>query len=328
MIAGYAVTNGKLRQLSDIAAQKDEAVWIDLLRPTEEEEKTLEAALGFDIPTRAEMEEIEVSSRLYVYEGATYMTALVPSGTDKGQPVVSPVTFALEGARLLTIRYEDPRVFSAFAARAQKASLGCASADAVLISLLEAIIDRLADILEHAASDADRISVEIFIKPGANLSRPRDFQRVLIELGRAGDLVSKIRDSLGTFERLIGFLILTIDQRLSVDKKAARDLKARLKTASRDVGSLTDHVSFVSQKITFLLDATLGLINIEQNQIIKIFSIAAVSFMPPTLIASIYGMNFEFMPELSSPYGYPVAIGAMLLSAVLPLLYFKKRGWL
>ncbi|HOP19620.1 MAG TPA: magnesium transporter CorA family protein [Amphiplicatus sp.] len=328
MITGYGVSDGKIRSLSDLLAQKEEAVWIDLLRPTNEEEKALEAALGIDIPTREEMEEIEVSSRLYTDGGVSYMTALIPSRTEADDPVVSPVTFALTGSRLLTIRYEDPRVFPGFAARAQKTSMGCVNADTVLIGLLEAIVDRLADVVERAANDADRISNEIFRQAGGNMSRARDFQRVLVELGRTGDLNSKIRDSLVTLERLFGFLILAADQRFENDKRAEKDLRARLKTLSRDAQSLTDHVSFVSQKITFLLDATLGMINIEQNQIIKIFSVVAVCFLPPTLIASIYGMNFHFMPELSSRLGYPTVIIVMTLSAILPLLYFKKRGWL
>jgi magnesium transporter len=107
-----------------------------------------------------------------------------------------------------------------------------------------------------------------------------------------------------------------------------KDIKARIKTLSRDLGSITDHANFLAGKVNFLLDATLGLINIEQNAIIKIFTVAAVAFLPPTLIASIYGMNFDFMPELKWHYGYLVAIGLMILSAVLPMWYFRRRGWL
>lgn len=332
MIAGYAVSEGKLRALSDIIAEKNDAVWIDLLCPSIEEEKALEDALDVQIPTREEMEEIEVSSRLYTEGDETFMTALLIAQAEGAEPVISPVTFALIGDRLLTIRYEEPRAFAAFSSRAQKTAHGCADAETILINLLEAVVDRLADILERNASDADRISSEIFRKTDASAPRSRDFQRVLVDLGRTGDLASKIRDSLATLERLFGFLSLVIDQRLakrgSVDKKAEKELRARIRTLQSDAESLTSHLSLVSQKVTFLLDATLGMINIEQNQIIKIFSVVAVAFLPPTLIASAYGMNFEFMPELSSPLGYPVAIIAMILSAVLPLLYFRKRGWL
>lgn len=332
MITGYAVADGKLRALSDLQAQKAEAVWIDLLRPTPEEESSVEAALSTDIPTREEMQEIELSSRLYADNDEAFMTALLLAQAEGAQPLASPVTFALVGNRLLTIRYEEPRVFAAYASRAQKVSMGCADAESTLIGLLEAVIDRVADILERTANDADRISSEIFRRAEAPMHRARDFQRILVELGQTGDLASKIRDSLVTLERLFGFLSLTLDQRFAKravgDKKAEKEIRARVRTLQRDAESLANHLTYVSQKVTFLLDATLGMINIEQNQIIKIFSVAAVAFLPPTLIASIYGMNFDFMPELSSSYGYPVAIVAMILSAVLPMLYFKRRGWL
>ena len=323
MIAGYALAEGKLRPLKDLVSEASEAVWVDLLRPTAEEEKAVESALGVEAPTREEMDEIEISSRLYTENEASYMTALVLSHTDADDVVIAPVTFVLAGTRLLTIRYEEPRVFPAFAARAQKAQIGCVSAETILVGLLEAIVDRLADVLERATRDTDRISHEVFEMRGAKPNKSGDFQRIIVELGRKGDLASKIRDSLVTLARLFGYLALH-----AANGRADKDLKARIKTLARDAASLTDHVSYMSQKITFLLDATLGMINIEQNAIIKIFSVAAVCFLPPTLIASIYGMNFEHMPELATRWGYPVVILLMILSALLPLAYFKKRGWL
>jgi magnesium transporter len=236
------------------------------------------------------------------------------------------------------VRYEDPRFFGAFAKRAQKTATGCTNADAVLAHLLEAVIERLADILERAAHDIDAISRNIF-QPAAKPApaeppqakgkarrkqpRTRDFQVILEDIGRKGELASNIRDSLVTLQRLFTFLA-----QLAAERKPGKDIQTRIKTLSRDAQALSDHVSFLSQKITFLLDATLGMINIEQNAIIKIFSVAAVVFLPPTLIASIYGMNFEHMPELEWPFGYPFAIGLMILSAVLPYLFFKRRGWL
>jgi len=323
MIAGYAVAEGKLRPLTDVAAEKDGAVWVDLLNPTPEEEKALEAALGVEIPTREEMHEIEISSRLYMEDGAAFMTAMIMSHTDSDEAVISPVTFVLVGPRLLTIRYEEPRAFAAFPARAQKAQLGCVSSETILVGLLEAIIDRLADVLERATHDTDKLSRDVFQMKGGKPAKSGDFQKIIVELGRKGDLASKIRDSLVTLARLFGFLALH-----AAEGKTDKELKARIKTLARDAGSLSDHVSYMSQKITFLLDATLGMINIEQNAIIKIFSVAAVAFLPPTLIASIYGMNFEHMPELATRWGYPVVIALMILSALLPLAYFKKRGWL
>ncbi|MGE0408304.1 MAG: magnesium transporter CorA family protein [Amphiplicatus sp.] len=331
MLTGYATAEGRLRALNDVFSEKESAVWIDILRPTAEEETSLEKALAIEIPTLEEMQEIEVSSRLYTDGDAAFMTALILSHTDGDDPNISPITFALAGGRLLTIRYEDPRAVSGFISRAQKTSFGCASAESILVALLEAIVDRLADLLERIAADTDKLSREIFRAPGKRPTASRDYRRHIVELGRKGDFASKVLDSLVTLERLFGFLILQTDQRATAPdggKKPDKELKARLKTLGRDAHSLTEHVTHVQQKVTFLLEATLGMINIEQNAIIKTFSVAAVAFLPPTLIASIYGMNFDVMPELGWPFGYPFAIGLMFLSAILPLVYFKQKGWL
>lgn len=323
MLFGYlAAEGGRFTPLADVVADCRGAIWIDLLRPTLEEETGLEAALGLDIPTREEMEEIEVSSRLYTDENDAFMTAMVLSQADGDDARLSPVTFILTPLRLITVRYEEPRAFSSFTARAQKASPGV-TPDAVLAGLIESVIERLADVLERAGHDIDAMSRSIFQASKGKPIRSRDYQTLILDLGRKGDLISKMRESLVTLERLLGFFGLIATQR-----KSDKELRGKLKTLSRDVRSLSDHVTYISQKITFLLDATLGMVNIEQTAIIKIFSVAAVVFLPPTLIASIYGMNFQFMPELSWPYGYPFAVGLMILSAIMPYLFFKARGWL
>lgn len=322
MITGYSVADGRLKPVDDVLNESAPPVWLDLLRPTPDEEKMLESALAVEVPTREEMDEIEVSSRLYTDDDASFMTALILSRTDGDDAVISPVTFVLTSSRLLTIRYEEPRVFAAFAARAQKAQLGCASGETILLSLLEAIIDRLADVLERLMRDADALSARIFAVNEGKAPRSQDFQAIIIALGHKGDMASKIRDSLVTLNRLFSFFAL-----VAAGRPYEKEVKPRLKSLTRDASALSDHVSYLSQKITFLLDATLGMINIQQNNIIKLFSVAAVAFLPPTLIASVYGMNFEHMPELRSPMGYPLAIFAMLLSAALPLAYFRKRGW-
>jgi magnesium transporter len=251
------------------------------------------------------------------------MTAMLPAQADGDDPQIAPVTFVLTGEYLVTVRYHEPRAFHTFPIRAQKVPMGCESADGVFVALLEAIVDRVADILERAGRDIDRLSRDVFRNTGGRPTRSQNFQEVLESIGRNGDLISNIRDSLVTLERLNGFL-----SHRNLVQKSAKELRERVKTLSRDVRSLADHAGFLSQKITLLLDATLGMINIEQNAIIKIFSVAAVVFLPPTLIASIYGMNFEYMPELNWPFGYPFAIGLMVLSAILPYVYFKRRGWL
>jgi magnesium transporter len=323
MIRGYGNENGRLRVVEGASAPLESLVWIDLVNPTDAEEEEVEKRLGIDVPTKEEMEEIEISSRLYNEDGASFMTATLPSRADGDDPEMAPVTFILAGGRLITVRYHEPRAFQTFPRRAEKVTMGCETGEGVLIALLEAIVDRLADILERAGREIDGISRDIFQHRTAKPTKSRDFQNVLEAIGRKGDLTSNIRDSLVTLERLIGFL-----GQATMQRRSGKELRERVKTLSRDVRSLADHASFLSQKITFLLDATLGMINIEQNAIIKIFSVAAVVFLPPTLIASIYGMNFEHMPELRWLAGYPFAIGLMVLSAILPYLFFKRRGWL
>lgn len=323
MISGYVNAGGRLKAVQGSLELLDDLVWIDLVRPTAEEETSLEDRLGIGIPTKDEMEEIEISSRLYQEDGASFMTAILPAQADGDDPDMQPVSFVLAGNRLITVRYHEPRAFKTFPVRAEKVQMGCETGEGVLIALLEAIVDRLADILERAGSDVDGISRDIFRRRGARPTRSQDFQKMLESIGRKGDLISNIRDSLITLERLAGFL----GQR-TLQSKSGKEMRERVKTLSRDIRSLADHASFLSQKITFLLDATLGMINIEQNAIIKIFSVAAVVFLPPTLIASIYGMNFKHMPELDWLLGYPFAIAMMIFSAILPYVYFKRRGWL
>ncbi|MGQ5702203.1 magnesium/cobalt transporter CorA [Sandaracinobacteroides sp. A072] len=323
MISGYRNDGGRLRAVHDALAHDGDLLWIDLLQPEDAEETGLEKKLGIDIPTLEEMAEIEISSRLYNENGAAYMTALLPANADGDTPDMNAVTFILKGDLLITVRYHDPRAFQTFRQRVEKNDMGCSSGEDVLIALLDAIVERLADILERAGRDIDGISRSIFQHNGSGSAKNKDFGKLLSGIGHKGDLISNIRDSLVTLERMAGFL-----GQGAVQRKSAKDIREGIKTLYRDVRSLADHADFLSQKITFLLDATLGMISIEQNAIIKIFSVAAVVFLPPTLVASIYGMNFEHMPELQWLLGYPWAIGLMALSAIIPLLYFKKRGWL
>jgi magnesium transporter len=324
MIKAFVVDNERLHAVDDLLANKERVVWADLFEPTKEEEATIENWIGVGIPTREEMQEIEISSRLYVENGAFFMTATLPAHADGDRPVMSPVTFVLSQNRLITVRYHEPRAFHTFPMRAEKADIGCTNGETILIALLEAIVDRLADVLERAGSEVIEISHDIFHPAEKKASkRDRGFQIILRRIGRKEDLVSNIQDSLLSLQRLSGFF-----GQVTVPRKNDKDLRARVKTLSRDVSSLSDHASFLSQKITFLLDATLGMINIEQNAIIKIVSVAAVVFLPPTLVASVYGMNFDVMPELKWLLGYPFALFLMVISAVLPFWYFKRRGWL
>jgi magnesium transporter len=315
-IAPHALVAGE-----DIPAT---AVWIDLLNPTKEEERLVEASLAIEAPTREEMQEIEVSSRLYAENGAVYMTATVMSRMDSDLPLSGPVTFVLKGSQLLTIRYAEPRPFSNFTVRAQRTASGYVSGPLVLVGLIESLVNRMADVLEGVGNDIDALSREIF-DADAKRARSRDFQDVLRRLGRKGDLATKVRESLVSLVRMIHFAQETIDL---AHLPEGKELKNRIKAIDKDVVSLLDHTNYLSQKVNFLLDATLGLINIEQNGIIKLFSIVSVVLMPPTLVGTVYGMNFKAMPELNWEFGYPMALALMVISAVIPLVVFRRKGWM
>ncbi|PKR60270.1 magnesium/cobalt transporter CorA [Thalassospira lohafexi] len=294
-------------------------VWVDLLSPTNEEIQDIEKRFGIEVPTREEMQEIELSSRLYDEDGALFMTVSVLNRAASDAPQTAVVTFILVKKTLITLRYADPVPFKTFIRRVNRSPSLASSADAVLFGLLEQIVDRLADVMEQTATDLEGLSNQVFASPEDRKS-DQGHQDTLRQIGRAGNLSGKAKDSLLNLHRLGLFL--------STQTRLKKDAKARLKIISRDIVSITEHANFIANKVTFLLDATLGMISLEQNNIIKIFSVAAAAFLPPTLIASIYGMNFEVMPELDWQFGYPVAIGLMVLSAVLPLWYFKRKGWL
>ena len=317
MIRAFAPDGDQLRP----AGPSDRPVWFDLLRPDQAELDTVAEALGVEMPTLSDMEEIEPSSRLYTENGVAFLTATVPQGTDGDDPLLAPVTFVLAPDRLVTLRHHEPRAFATFLQRSRQAPAPCTTAENVALGLLDAIADRLADALERAQRDVDAISRAVFRRSAGPQAKSRGFQQTLEQIGRTGDLISKMRESLASLERLLGYL-----GQLTLHRKS--DARNVVKILARDVRSLIEHCEFLSQKITLLLDATLGMINIEQSGIIKIFSVAAVVFLPPTLIASIYGMNFEVMPELGWRFGYPLALLLMVLAAILPYVYFKRRGWL
>ena len=322
MIKAYASEGTRLREIGP--ERLDSAVWVDLFEPSHDEEAVIEKWLGIGVPTREEMDEIEISSRLYADSGAVFMTAVLPAHSDDERPQMGPVSFVLANDRLVTIRYHEPRALQTFPLKAEKLDMPCGNGRAVLVALLETVVDRLADLLERAGAGVLEISHSIFHPPVRQTAkRDVNYQIILRRIGRKEQFVSNLQDSLLTLQRLVGFLAQLLAQ-----TKANSDLRGRVKTLMRDLGSLSDHANSLSQKITFLLDATLGMINIEQNNIIKIVSVATVVFLPPTLIASIYGMNFHHMPELSWPWSYPLALLAMVVVAVLPFWIFRRLGWL
>jgi magnesium transporter len=323
MLTIYEFRAGALKPQAGKPKITEEAVWLDLLDPTPGEEGQVERALKLNVPTHEEQQEIEVSSRLYQENGAQFMTATMILHSEQSEIMTMPVTFILTGQRLVTVRYAEPRAFAIYAERCNRSEADLRNGAVVLTGLLETIIDRLADFIERVQAEVDSLSHSVFEVKGGSVTRQRRFDVLLKSIGREGEVTSKARESAHSLGRLLTFFAHAVQER-----KESKALQSRIRTAARDVNSLTDHVSFLSSKIIFLLDATLGMINIQQADIIKIFSVAAVVFLPPTLIASIYGMNFRNMPELDWWFGYPLAIGLMVVCAVLPYLYFKRRGWL
>jgi magnesium transporter len=314
---------GEVHQPADLATAKlmPGIVWIDLLNPGPAETEFVERSTGLDLPDIAELSEIESSSRLRVQHGVLYLSAPLVHRAIADLPQTTPVGFVLGPDLLVTVRFEELTAFTTFG---QAAPGNAAEAFA---GLVEAIVDRNADVLEHIAAELDTLSHRLFRSgiEGGKRRRPAheaaDLRVILRRVGASGDLASKIRDGLLGIGRMVPY----------VESLGAAWLpeavKPRLETVRHDLHSLSDYDVHLVNKVQLLLDATLGLINVEQNNIIKVLTIVSVVGVPPTLVASMYGMNFKDMPELSWAWGYPYALALILISAVGPLLWFKWRGW-
>lgn len=301
----------------DRFALDSDILWIDLISPSRDEELAVERVLNLALPTREEMSELEASSRLYREDGATFVTADLIHRGDEEIPAIGPVTFVLTTGPLVTIRYFDPRPFSMLEEKLEREPALCGSGADLFLNLMEAVIDRASDVLSRNAERAEAVAGLVFAE-----RKTVNFEKLIGRLGRAHMATARIEQSLAGLARVFAFV--TLNERLDKDAGA----KEHLKSLARDAQSLIVHNQSVAAGINFQLSAALGLINIEQSSIIKIVSVASVAFLPPTLIASIYGMNFAHMPELPQPWGYPLALLAMLAAGVLPLLWFRRRGWL
>jgi magnesium transporter len=298
-----------------------DALWIDLRDPTVEEEKLVESTLGIDVPTREEMREIEASNRFYEENGAIYMTATVVTKLDTDLPERTQVTFILAGSKLVTNRYTDPMPFRRFIAYAATHPAVATSGGTVFAGLLEAIINRIADVLEKVGSDVDAISSTVFSRSTDNRSGPLNFRTVLAQVGQSGDLVSKASESLVSFTRMLGFV------QQSGSYQVTQESLGRYRTLARDVAAMSEYASFLGDKVQFLLDATLGMVSIDQNNILKVFSVVTVILLPPSVVTGFFGMNFERMPFLHEPWGVSLGMTLMAVSGFAPYWYFKRRGW-
>jgi magnesium transporter len=322
MLTVYECANGRLAARTSEDRLGPGLVWIDLLNPTAEEEQEIESLLAIDVPTRAELREIEASSRFYEEDGAIFMTSSIIYNIEDPVPATSTITFILKGNTLVTVRDVEPRSFQMFTQRAERGSLASNSGQAVLIGLFEVLVQRTADLLERIQDEVDRLAHSVFNIKAERRDSSRRFDVLLRQTGKEGDIVSRVLESVTSLERTLHFLRDALRHE-NVENQIAK----RIKTVQRDIQSLMEHNRFLTHRIGFLLEATLGMIATEQNQVIKMFSVIAVVLLPPTLIASIYGMNFEYMPELKWTLGYPFALVLMVLSAVLPYWYFRRKGW-
>lgn len=320
MLTAYFYTDKRLEVLP-AGAPLDRAEWIDLVNASPEEE-TQVRALGIDVPTLAEMEEIEISNRLYHEDDTDYLTVVLPGQDGSGTQVMSPVCFAVTKVRLVTIRHHTPRPFETYPPRAGKSSLGCASPDRVFLGLIEEIIGRIADHLEGAGRGLDEVSRSIY-HPDPKGQRQKQLEEALSALGSQGERLSRARLALLTLGRALNYVDQLLGHRLS-----SEGLGLVLKGQLRDIEALEVHADFLSSRLGLMSDATMGTINLAQNATVRIVSVVAVLFSPPTLIASIYGMNFVHMPELPQVWGYPLALGVMVGSAVLTWAVFRWKGWL
>ncbi|WP_300973049.1 magnesium transporter CorA family protein [Sphingomonas sp. LHG3406-1] len=302
------------------------ATWVDLDEPTRDEEQMVEHSLGFAVPTREDMVEIEPSSRLYERDGALVMTMSVLFGVQEGEPQSAPISFVIKGGKLVTVRYVTPKPWLSFMREARVTPDLVRDAPTALTRLLDAIIDRLADELEEGGAEIERISALTFRRIGGEAPRvpTRRLEALLHRIGRVQSLVAKIRETAVSTSRGVSFLLAS-DRMHGPECARARE---QMESLARDLSALIDHSAYQSNQLTFLLDASLGLISIEQNNAMKLFSWAALIFLPPTLIAGIYGMNFEHMPELEWLMGYPMALTLIVLSAVLPLWILRRKGWI
>lgn len=314
-----------LTPVAEPAAEAAGAVWIDLLSPTEAERAEAERVTGLRVPSEAELSEVESSSRLLAEGDTLYLSTPMSYRTAEGVSMSTPLGFVLSPRHLLTVRFAQLPVFDVFAARFAQPSPASHCSAAAFVGLLEAVVDRLADVLEWVGRELDIISKRVF---RSDPDRRRNASRVDAELratlrsiGRLGDTVSNLRDSLLGVSRIVQYVAEVASPWLP------KDLRPRFKTLLKDIASLTDYDTQLTNKVQLLLDATLGFINIEQANGIKVLTVVSVVGVPPTLMASIYGMNFHNMPELGWQYGYLYGLVVIALSAILPLLWFKWRGW-
>lgn len=319
-------TSGEAATISsdiNIDSFSDDIVWIDVLNPSFAENELLDRVLGLHIPRYEELKFLAPSSRMYTDNGNVYMTASVILRAHNSNATLTDIGAILAGNRFVTIRYDHTSVFDLFLHEFNEMEEDKRQGNFLILKLMDVVTAHTADVLEQAVIGVDKVAAIVF----GNKSRGKRKASNFLE-ARVGDLVglhrvlSKVRESMGSISRINSYLhgIHNFQK-----DESLREFSFII---ANDIQAITDNATFISSNLAFLLDATLGIISTEQNAIIKIFSIVSVVFLPPTLIASIYGMNFKNMPELHWGMGYPITIVLMLLTACIPYLVFRKKGWL
>lgn len=317
MIRFFKINNGLIREIprdnDNNFVMHREADWIDVNEPDEEERRQLRLLLRADVPESEDVEEIEASARCFVDQVGLHVHSLFLSQSE-GRHKTSTVACILQKDRLVTIREGEVADFRLLRMRVRGGQIAAESPAQLLVTMLEHKVENHADTLEDLHRQLGEVSHLVLEENETELDN------IIEKLARLEDSNGKIRLCLMDTQRDISFLLRHL--------RSKQDYSETLREIMRDVETLMSHSTFLFDKINFLMNSTQGFINIEQNKIIKIFSIASVVFLPPTLVASIYGMNFHIMPELSWSFGYPGALGLMVMSAFAPYWYFKHRGWL
>jgi magnesium transporter len=299
-----------------------EAIWVDLYRPQQAQAERVKAELAVEVPTLEDMEEIEISNRLYREDGTEVMTVIVPGHTPEGKQVSGPVTFILAGGRLVTVRHHAPRPFETFPLRADRSSTGCDTQLRLFLGLIEEIVARQADHIEAAGRALDGVAARVYAGAREALTA-EELENALRTIGRIGEDVARVRLGLLTLERM-----LSVFQLWNEERPEGKALRGIVKTQMRDIGALEVHADALAGRVGLATDTTLGMVNLSQNQTVRIVSVVSTLFLPPTLIGTVYGMNFDHMPELDERWAYPGVLVAMVASAVGSWAYFKWRGWL
>jgi magnesium transporter len=300
-------------------------LWLDLMTPSDAERASAEAAAGVTLPTREALGSIETSSRIRSQGGALFMSVPSAAPPPPGQRGGQPIGFVLTRERLVTVRYTPSKAFDVAFKMFEGDEPAPTTSLGVFVSLCEAIVDAIADALEHLAEEISPLSTVAFHADdtqGRRAVRSNQILRVQLRtVGRMGDRLSEIRDALAGLTRVVAFA------RENTGEWSDAAAETRLASVERDITSLSDYDSQLFNKIQFLLDATVGLIGIAQNDIFKVLTIVSIVGIPPTLIAGVYGMNFKNMPEYDWPWGYQYGLAVIVLSAVIPLIWFKLKRW-